>query len=455
MLNAADNEMLIRTGADTPMGAVLRRYWHPALLSQELPEPDCPPVRVRILGQDMVGFRDTNGEVAMIDPRCPHRGASLFFGRNEECGIRCVFHGWKFDVKGDCVDAPTFPQEEPNRSRILAKVKLMVFPSVERGGIIWVYLGPADKIPDFPMFEFTLMSAERRFASKRLQQCNWAQAVEGGVDTAHFSFLHAPVFTSEAKARDTVSELTAGYSASSLNYEKVRWMYKDGRPKFHIFAHDAGLALATSRQTDAEDLYWRVSQFLMPASVFAPSTVPGENYHGMTYVPIDDYSSWVFSYTWNPERDLTGIERASYVGGAALHCEVDEKWVPVRNRDNDYMIDREVQKYQTYTGIKGIAEQDAAIQESIGLIADRTWERLCPTDTGVVTWRRLMLDTAKALKKGVEPVSAQNARSYRVRSGSHVGKPTTPAEQIMQERFGHPTGLVTDGERKRELVPAK
>jgi len=199
MLNAADNELLTRTGADTPMGALFRRFWIPVLLSQELPEPDCPPARVTIMGEELVAFRDTEGRVGLVDPRCPHRGANLFFGRNEECGLRCLYHGWKFDVTGRCVDLPTLPPDRTFRER----VRITAYPVREWGDFVWAYLGPAGALPEVPALEFALVPPAHRFVSKKLQQCNWAQAAEGGLDTAHFSFLHMPV-TSSASESDEV-----------------------------------------------------------------------------------------------------------------------------------------------------------------------------------------------------------------------------------------------------------
>ncbi|MGE0803543.1 MAG: Rieske 2Fe-2S domain-containing protein [Lautropia sp.] len=458
MLSAEDNERLTRIGEGTPMGTLLRRFWLPVLLASELPEPDGPPVRVRVLGRCLVAFRDSAGQVGLVDPRCPHRGADLFFGRNEEGGIRCVFHGWKFDTDGRCLDAPTMPPERC--AQILPRIRLSAFPVREAGDLIWGYFGPPGYEPAFPLLEFTRVPAAHRFMTKRLQECNWAQIMEGSVDTAHFSFLHAPLTRSDEEERSVVATMTRGYSTSSLNQDRIRWMRNDGRPQFQILQHEGGLVLGASRKADGEDLYWRITQYLLPTHVFAPSTVAGETYHGLSYTPIDDRSCWVYSYSWNPDRPLTDEERASYAAGAALHAKVDAAWIPLRNRHNDYQIDRVQQKHSTYTGITGIAEQDACIQESQGPILDRSNEHLGPTDAGVVRWRRLMFDMLRDLENGTEPAAATHPESYCVRSGGHVADASKSLQQVMLERFGDPLGrtdrggVPTAGEQAAAAVPA-
>lgn len=175
MLNASDNELLTRTGLETLLGALFRRFWHPVLLSEELPEPDGTPVRLRVLGEDLVAFRDTNGEVGIVDAYCPHRRAGMFFGRNEECGLRWVYHSWKFDVHGDCVDMPT----EPRDSSFKDKVKIKAYPTVEYGGCVWVHMGPPDKQPVLPHLESARVPDSQRVVSRSMQECNYMQALEG------------------------------------------------------------------------------------------------------------------------------------------------------------------------------------------------------------------------------------------------------------------------------------
>jgi phenylpropionate dioxygenase-like ring-hydroxylating dioxygenase large terminal subunit len=432
MLSAEDNVLLTRTGADTAMGELFRRFWVPVLLSRELPEVDGPPVRVKVMGEELIAFRDTDDRVGLVDPRCPHRGANLFFGRNEDSGIRCIYHGWKFDACGNCVDVPTTARDEGMRSRI----RITAYPTREWGDLVWAYMGPPEHQPELPEMDFALLPAPHRFVTKKLQQCNWAQACEGALDTAHFSFLHTPLSVPEvspSRARHPLANAT-------------RWMMDDPRPVFDVIEHEAGLLLAASRHADEDDLYWRATQFLMPNHSLAPGSARGDSYFGQTWVPIDDTSCWVYVYSWNPERPLTDKENRFIPGIPSVHAEVDENWVPIRNRSNDYLIDRQVQKTKTFTGIEGISEQDAAVQDSQGLIADRTREHLGPTDLGVVRFRRLVLGAARALQRGVEPPAASAPHAYRVRSGGAVASASRPVSEVLTERFGSATGLVVDSD---------
>ncbi len=430
MLTQAQNDTLTQTGPGTPMGALFRRFWVPVLLSRELPEADGPPVRVTVMGENLIAFRDSAGRVGLIEPRCPHRGASLFFGRNEEGGIRCVYHGWKFDVDGRCLEIPTMEQDNAAYDGLCARAGIVAYPTREWGECIWAYLGPAEAMPPLPELEFTLAPETHRYVSKKLQECNWAQAAEGAIDTAHFSFLHNPV------GEAAMARLPAGYA------EQVRWMQADSTPRYTTREHEAGLILAGGRHANAGDTYWRVAQYLMPNHSLAPAGGPGQTIHGQTWVPIDDVSCWVFTYSWNPERPLSDQERASYAAGGAIHAEMGANFVPVRNRANDYDIDRDLQRRESFTGIKGISEQDAAIQDSQGLIHDRTREMLGPTDVGVVTFRMLMLKSARDLEAGQAPAAAENAAAYRVRSGHTVASDDVPFDDVMVRRFGHVHGRV-------------
>ncbi len=197
MLSAQDNEYLCRVGPGTPMGDLFRQYWLPAIRSDELAAPDCPPLRVKLLGEELIGFRTTSGKVGLVQNACPHRGASLFFGRNEECGLRCVYHGWKFDVHGNCVDIPSEPQD----STFKDKVKIKAYPTAEYGGCIWVYMGPPDRQPALPRLEWARVPASQRVLSRWIQECNYMQAVEGEIDSAHVSWLHAPLQVADSPFR--------------------------------------------------------------------------------------------------------------------------------------------------------------------------------------------------------------------------------------------------------------
>lgn len=440
MLTAEENRTLTRTGPGTAMGNVMRRYWMPALLSRELPEPDGPPLRVKLLGEDFIAFRDSDARVGIVEPYCPHRGADLYFGRNEACGIRCVYHGWKFDVHGRCLELPTLTSDVADRVRPKASVRALQVQ--EWGDVVWAYFGE-DGAPELPQFEFAQLPASHRYVSKKLQQCNWAQAVEGGLDTAHFSYLHAGVRNGE---KVSLLQALAGAPSPMVgeneppNVASFRWMANDGIPQFTVIEHAAGLTLAASRKTDGDELYWRVTQFLMPNHSLAPGSWPGGNQLGNTWVPIDDHSCWIYCYAWNPERPLKDSERESWRRGSGIFPAMDEHYVPIRNRNNDYLIDRTRQRNSTYTGIEGISEQDAAISDSQGLIADRTRELLGQTDLGIVRFRQMMLAAAKSLADGRPPHGVQAAHAYRLRSGDTVARRDAKVTDVLDARFGDQWG---------------
>ena len=430
MMNAADNELLVRTNAGTPMGEYFRRYWLPVALSKEMPAPDSAPIRVKVMGEELVAFRDTEGRVGLVEPRCAHRGSSLFFGRNEECGLRCVHHGWKYDVEGKCVDMPNVEPDAGMRG----KISIKAYPTREFGELVWAYFGPREIMPELPQLEHGLLPASQRYVTKRLQQCNWAQSMDGAVDTAHFSFLHmpAPAFKSNSAANIAADE------------KRIGWLRQDPMPRFTILDHDVGFVVGGARKADGRDLYWRITQFMLPTHSITPSAMPGEIYYGYTWGPVDDESCWIYVYGWHPDRAITADERAKFdKGGYGQFAELGPGYLPLRNRSNDYLIDREEQKTLSFTGVRGIAEQDTLAQESQGVIADRTKEHLTATDIGVVHFRRLMIKEARALRDGREPAAAKLHESYRLRSGGAVLSSDLSFEEVMTQRFGSASGKVT------------
>lgn len=440
MLSREDNEILTRTGPGTPMGALFRSYWVPVLLSQQLPGCDSAPVRVKVLGEELIAFRDSEGAVALVEPRCTHRGADLFFGRNEAGGIRCAYHGWKFNARGECVDMPTVPPETV--PRLSEKAHIKAYPTREWGEMVWAYMGERQPVPELPQMEFALVPPSHRHVSKKLQECNWAQAAEGGVDTAHFSFLHQPVASSDEELAQKAARAVRGYSQKSMNEDHVRWMREDARPRYEVKKHGSGLVLGASRNAGPGQHYWRVAQYLMPAHGYTPSATEGQTYHGQTWIPIDDESCWIYVYSWNPTRPLTDEERRSYCTGGAVYPEMDANFMPLRNRGNDYLIDREMQRSENFTGIVGVSEQDAAIQDSQGRITDRTRELLGPTDLAVVQFRRLMLDAAKVVAQGGTPLGLDDPAAYHVRGGGIVAPAEASLSDVMKLRFGDELGRV-------------
>ena len=433
MLSVEDNQSLTRTGAGTVMGDYFRRFWQPVLLSEELTAPDGPQVRVRVMGEDLLAFRDSGGRVGLIDPRCPHRGADLFHGRNEESGIRCAYHGWKFDVAGKCVDMPSVPAKAGYRDR----THITAYPTHEWGGFVWAYLGPADATPELPRMEFALVPPGHRAVQKKLQECNWAQSIEGGLDTAHFSFLHMPATGVEFDS--------AGGAVAQANADQRRlaWMRDDPIPRFTVVAHAAGFVAGAARKTDGTDLYWRISQFMLPNHSLAPNALAGETYQGQTWVPIDDHSCWIYCYAWNPARALSAEERSKISAGHGVFAALGPGYVPLRNRANHYLLDRDDQKHVSFTGVRGVAEQDAMIQDSQGLIVDRTREQLGPTDLAIVHFRRTMLAGANDLRAGTTPSAASNGAAYLLRSGSAIADGALPFDEVMRARFGDAAGKVT------------
>ena len=395
------NMLLTRTGAGEPMGSLMRRYWLPILVASELPEPDCAPVRVKVLGERLVAFRDSEGKLGLIDEFCAHRGVSLWFGRNEECGLRCPYHGWKFDVTGQCTEVPS----EPVESGYAKKIKLTSYPLREGGGILWTYMGAPEDQPEFPGFEWMNLPSSHLYVSKRLQECNWLQAMEGGIDSSHVSWLHSGELHTDPLHRST----------KGANYQA------DKKPKFEIVESDGGLLIGARRGAEPGHFYWRVTQWIMPFYTMIPPY--GDNaLNGHAWTPIDDENCWAWTFTYHPTRPLSDEELRTMVGGGGIHVEyVPGTFRPVINKDNDYMIDRAAQKAgRTYSGVHGIAMQDASVQESMGPIVDRTRENLCTTDNAIIMARQRLMKSATALtSKGTAP-PALAAKCHAVRSASFV-----------------------------------
>jgi phthalate 4,5-dioxygenase len=402
MLSQADNEYVTRTNANTPMGTFIRRFWIPALLSEELPGPDSDPLRVRLLGEDLIAFRASDGSVGLIQNNCPHRGASLFFGRNEEQGLRCVYHGWKFAVDGTCTDMPN----EPAESDFRAKVRAVAYPTQERGGVIWTYMGPAEVMAAVPDLEWSLVPDDQRFLSKRLQQSNFLQAIEGGIDSSHISFLHSTLNPTER-------------ATNAVGVPIPPFVAEDKHPRFEVLSTGYGHLVGARRDAGPDQYYWRVSQYLVPIFQMIPAQKGGP-VSGHAWVPIDDHNCWAWSMTWHPDRPLSDGEVAQYRSGSGIHARVDVKYRPFANRDNDYLLDRRVQRERTFSGIAGIGEQDMACQESMGPIYDRTQEHLGTSDAAVIAMRRQLLKVGQQFQQGVEPAAASQPNLYRVRSTSFI-----------------------------------
>ena len=430
MLSATDNAYLNTSEPNTPMGNYLRCHWHPVALSEEVAKPDCAPIRLKVMGEDLLLFRDSKGKTGLIEPFCAHRGADLFFGRNEECGIRCIYHGWKYDIHGNCIDMPNVPKDAAYHG----KIKIKAYPTQEFADMVWAYMGPPDIQPfEVPQLEAGLVPPSHRYVTKRLVECNWTHSMEGALDTAHFSFLHMPA---PAFRKDDSSNIAADES-------RIRWLRNDPAPRFKIIDHEVGFLIGGARNADPGDHYWRLTQYMLPTHSITPSAMPNETYYGYSWVPIDDYSCWMYVYAWHPDQAISDEERKKYIkGGYGQFAELGPGYVPLRNRSNSYLISREEQKTISFTGIRGIAEQDQMAQESQGYVIDRTKENLSPTDVGIIRFRKLLLQEAKAFADGKKPDSPNKAKDYCVRGGGAHTKSSLALEQVMEERFGSITGKV-------------
>jgi phthalate 4,5-dioxygenase len=402
MLRREQNGLLTQTGPGTPGGALFRSYWIPALLAEELPENECPPVRVKLLSERLLAFRDTQGRYGLIDEFCAHRGVSLWFGRNEENGLRCPYHGWKYDVSGQCVEVPS----EPAESGYCKRIKLKSYPLVERGGMLWTYMGPPDRQPPLPEFEVALVRPEQRYLAKRLQESNWLQALEGGIDSSHVSWLHRGDLNSDP--------LFKGAKGNQYNLN-------DARPVFEVVESAGGLHIGARRNAEGDSYYWRITPWVMPAFTMIP---PRGNHpvHGHFWVPIDDHNCWTWSFDYHPLRALTEAELQAMRDGKGIYVRFEPgTYRPLANKDNDYLIDRAAQKAGiTYSGVAGIAMQDASLQESMGPVVDRTKENLVSTDNGIIMARHRMLKAIKLLMEtGAAPPGIDPAHQ-RVRSAAVI-----------------------------------
>jgi len=403
MLSKEENELLTRVGPGTAMGEVMRRYWLPALISSELPAPDCPPVRLKLLGERLVAFRDTQGRVGILDELCPHRCASLFLGRNEESGLRCVYHGWKFDVDGTCVDQMNEPES------FAQKVRVASYPTIEQGDVIWTYMGPGERQPPPPDFEYTRVAPSHRTVLKVWEECNWLQALEGGIDSSHAPILHRALIGG------------AGGIAPTSAFVQGR------APTLEVDVTDYGYRYTGIRPLGRDEQYVRGYHFVMPFTQLRPGQNVGRDgserpvVSGHHWVPIDDDNCMVWNWHYSyGDYILSEEERwMNASGNGPEHIDLRGEFRAHGNSRNDWLIDREVQKTQTFTGIPGINAQDRAVQESMGPIVDRSREHLGPADRAIITARRLLAEAVRSVQSGQEPLGA-NRSYYSIRAAERI-----------------------------------
>lgn len=394
------NDFLTKVGRGTPMGELLRCYWLPLLHSHEL-EPDGPPFRVRLLGESLVAFRDSAGRVGLLDHHCPHRRASLFYGRNEEGGLRCAYHGWKFAVDGKCLDMPGEAPDCP----LQRKVRARAYPCRESNGVIWAYMGSraGAALPPLPGLGWAAAPVERKTRLKYLRRCNWLQAMEGDFDSAHLGFLHSRIEQSgQSEGGDALRPI----------------VNSDRRPLLEVADTPAGVMYGAARRAGTAETYWRVTQFHFPFYTSVPS------YGGLNrlkiWVPMDDVHTMVWEANWTGERDLDERERAGVDGRvppSGFHPDSDD-WSGrgrfIASRENDYLIDRERQRTVNFSGMEDSTPvQDAAMQESMGPIVDRSREHLTPADAAIIRLRRRLETAAKELAAGGGPPGADQPQHYR------------------------------------------
>jgi phenylpropionate dioxygenase-like ring-hydroxylating dioxygenase large terminal subunit len=410
MLSPEDNQLLTRIEPGTPMGALFRRFWIPVLLAEELPHADGDPLRVRILGEDLIAFRDTGGQVGLVQNNCPHRGASLFFGRNEEGGLRCVYHGWKFDVEGTCLDMPNEPAESDFRSKVSARA----YPTLERGGLIWAYMGPPERQPTPPDLEFTLVPDSHRYVTKYPLDCNYMQGMEGELDSSHVSFLHSSL----KPGSNALDRVVPGQNLLELTA-------RDGHPRFTVLDSDSGLVIGASREVGDGTLYWRITQWLMPCYTLVPGD-PSGTLLCQIRIPIDDHHHYLFRLRWNAFHPLPEEEVALYRRGGGFYAtQIPGSYATVANKSNDYLIDRHKQRTVNYSGLESVPIEDTAMMESMGPIYDRSQEHLGSSDVAVIATRRRLIRLAQDLQAGVEPFPAVHPEVYRVRSAVKILPPET------------------------------
>jgi len=421
MLSREDNELLTQVGPGTPMGELFRRFWLPIMQAWELPEPDCAPVRVRLLGEDLVAFRDTTGQVGFLAESCPHRGASLFFGRNEEAGLRCVYHGWKFDAKGNCVDMPN----EPAESNFKHKIKATAYPAREHGGRIWIYMGPPHLKPELPEMEWTHVPDSHRWLGKTYIESNYLQSLEAGQDPSHSSFLHRWFSVDDMPNR--------------RNFDLAAYTH-DSAPEHWVTETEYGFIRGARRDRGDGRYHWKVAQLLLPSyNTLAPPAWP---HIGNMWVPIDDEHTYQFWHAYHYARPLTDEECAFYASGATqVPKMIPGTFKPLANKRNDYLVNREFQRRRNFTGLSSSGTEDIAMAESMGLVVDRRKEHLGTADLPIISMRRILLRLARALQQGIEPYAASHGDIYRVRPFC-VDTPEGDFERLVQEYQHEVAGAV-------------
>jgi phthalate 4,5-dioxygenase len=393
MLSREENERLTQVGAGTPMGDMLRRYWIPACMAEELAEPGGPPRRLRLLGEDLVAFRGADGTVGIMDELCPHRRASLALGRNDDNALTCLYHGWRIAADGRIVDMPS----EPEGSTFKDRLRHVAYPVAEAGSFVWVYLGPPDTAPPLPSYAWMRVPESNRAIAKVRESANWVQALEGAIDSAHVSVLHQDLVKGSTSGRTTND---TGNAAVLHERPSV-----DTRPRLEVDRTPYGFRYAAVRTpiVDPETTkYIRITAWAAPFFTFL---APNPDFAGhVIFIPVDDENTIMYHLQWS-ERNQLDADSWRAAMGVAVGLDVDEDHYKVRTVANDFLQDRAaMQEGRSFTGIHGLLNQDMAVQESMGRIVDRSREHLGTSDVAVIVMRRLLLDSARRFSEGESPL---------------------------------------------------
>jgi phthalate 4,5-dioxygenase oxygenase subunit len=398
MLSREQNELLCRVEGSAPMGGIMRRHWLPVCMSEEVAEADGKPVRSRLLGEDLVVFRDSKGRLGVLGEFCLHRRASLAYGRNEECGLRCLYHGWKFDIEGNVMDMPS---EAPGAAQRLGK-KTKAYPAAEGGGFVWAWMGPKEEMREFEPPAWAPVPNIKYAIVKMHAACNWAQVLEGSIDSAHSSSLHS----TNMPAGEVEGSTATGDAWVRPSTDKA--------PKMQFEPTSYGFRYAAIRKPirDPEaNQYVRTTLFLAPFTVLIP---PNDQYKlSQMLVPIDDVNTMFYWVAWHPDPKK-GITQGAWrkFCAAEVGPDLDESFRKKRNLANDYLQDRALMKRGDFTGITGIPTQDMAMWESMGPITDRSQDHPGASDLAVAQFRRMMVAAAKKFQEGGPAIGTQKEIPY-------------------------------------------
>ncbi|MFM9967853.1 MAG: Rieske 2Fe-2S domain-containing protein, partial [Burkholderiales bacterium] len=396
-MSPEDDQIYSQVSRNSPMGALLRRYWIPALLSDEA-KAGAAPVRVRLLGEDLIAYRSANGDIGLLDEKCAHRGSSLYFAHNEADGLRCWYHGWKYATSGQCLEMPN----EPRGADLLTRMRQLAYPCRERNGVVWAYMGPAENMPEMPHLEYLQVAPTQHYVSKRIQDCHWTQGMEGDLDPSHIAHLHGNAFS----AREA-----AGPQSNT-------WIREGMSPIVEIEAHGAGVMFAARRDAGDDKYFWRVAHWFAPFFTMVPAHPGAGPLFGHAWVPRDEHSSSLYTFTWHPQRALTDEERRGFLSGERTHAElIPGTHQPARNRSNAYVDPAAADAAQPWMRITRIQDQDIAVTESIGAHFDRSEENLGASDAVIARVRRTLLEAARSVDSGLQ-LPGSNPLDYRRRQVS-------------------------------------